>query len=171
VRHWPLSTTGPLPQRVAPVQQEIPHGALALEGASVVGDSALHSKASAGMNREGHGGLAGRPILGEGSIKPQDGGYETKHTVSLFLEHPESFADLFFIGRDVVPLVPLDLFLQLLQFPLEHRRKTHLCRTVTPPPWGACLTLSLDKRFSGRSRSDFPLTSQLQNPAESKVKQ
>src|SRR6266850_753952 len=45
---------------------EIPDCAVPVEGTSVVRDSALHWEATVGPNREGHGRLAGRLILGVG---------------------------------------------------------------------------------------------------------
>jgi hypothetical protein len=43
-----------------------------LEGTSVIGDGALHREALVGTNREGHGSLAGRRILGVLLRKAQD---------------------------------------------------------------------------------------------------
>jgi hypothetical protein len=50
---------------------EVPDRALALEWPSVVADSAVHGEATVGPNREGHGGLAGRRILGEMRTRAQ----------------------------------------------------------------------------------------------------
>ena len=43
---------------------DIPHGALSLQGASVVRHSTLQGNATGGVNRKGHSSLAGRRILG-----------------------------------------------------------------------------------------------------------
>src|SRR5713101_4078089 len=55
---------------------EIPDCAVPVEGTSVVRDSALHGEATVGPNREGHGGLAGRRIVG-GMLKGAQGPCET----------------------------------------------------------------------------------------------
>ena len=54
-----------LPLKV-PITGEVPDGALTLEWARVVRDAAVHGEATGWTNREGHGSLAERHILGGG---------------------------------------------------------------------------------------------------------
>jgi len=60
--------------------RKIPHGALALKRPCVVRDGALHRVAAEGTNREGHGGLAGRRIVGGGRSNRKAGGLENTGT-------------------------------------------------------------------------------------------
>ena len=54
--------------------RQIPHGALSLEWTCDIRDGALHRKALEGANREGHGGLVGRRIVGGMRRKAQGEG-------------------------------------------------------------------------------------------------
>jgi hypothetical protein len=47
-----------------------------MEWSGVVRDSAVHREAAEGTKWEGHGGLAGRPILGEGRLNRKTGELE-----------------------------------------------------------------------------------------------
>ena len=51
--------------------RDVPHDALALERPGVIRGRALHGETAEGSNREGHSGLAGRPIVGETRTKAQ----------------------------------------------------------------------------------------------------
>jgi hypothetical protein len=54
-----------LAAREAPAREgDIPHGAVALKEAAVVGDGTTHRKATGWANQEGHRSLAGRRIVG-----------------------------------------------------------------------------------------------------------
>jgi hypothetical protein len=74
-----------IPRETPPRTGQIPHSAVALKWPSVIRDGALHAEATVGTNGEGHGGLAGRRIVGGETIKPQG----TWFCVSLILHDTE----------------------------------------------------------------------------------
>ena len=84
-----------------PVQRNVPDGALSLEQASVVRDGAVNRGATVGTNREGHGSLTGKLILGGVPRKAQEPNLSKVHQVVEGVGEPYTYSHAHFTPRSI----------------------------------------------------------------------